>query len=149
LEHPSPSSFFSHNLKLQIATRFENYVFQLLKKEFRDCAIIEKARLESGVIPDFVVECDKKLIVIDAKAKERLTKADIDQMIGYLQELDGDSAIIYVASFTEVSQSVEDYATLNVVDIEYTEWIFSSSSFLTMTVWAQSLVIFTDKLLTN
>jgi len=120
------SSFFIHKLKFEFATLFENYVFQLLKKKFSNCAIIEQARLESGLIPDFVVECDQKLIVVDAKAKDRLTKADIDQMIGYLQELDGDSALIYVADFTEVTESIEDYATLNVVDIEYTKWSGSS-----------------------
>ena len=43
-------------------------------------------------------------------------------MIGYLQEIDGDSAIIYVADFTEMTRSIEDYATLNAVDIEYTKW---------------------------
>lgn len=121
-----PSSFFIHKLKFEFAALFENYVFQLLKKKFSNCAIIEQARLESGLIPDFVVECDQKLIVVDAKAKDHLTKADIDQMIGYLQELDGDSAFIYVADFTEVTESIEDYATLNVVDIEYTKWSGSS-----------------------
>jgi len=116
------SSFFIHKLKFEFATIFENYVFQLLKKEFGNCTIIKQARLQSGLIPDFVVECDQKLIVADAKAKERLTRADIDQMIEYLQELDGDSAIIYVADFTEVTESVEDYATVNAIDIEYTDW---------------------------
>ena len=122
-----PSSFFIHKLKFEFAALFENYVFQLLKKEFGDCAIIKQARLQSGLIPDFVVECDQKLIVVDAKAKERLKKVDIDQMIRYLQELDADSGIMYVADFTEVPESIEDFATLNVVDIEYTKW--SGSSF--------------------
>jgi len=120
------SPFFIHKQRFQIATNFENYVFQLLKKQFGDCAIIKHARLESGLIPDFVVECDRKLIVVDAKAKERLTKSDIDQMIGYLQELDADSALIYVADFTELAESVEDYASLNAVDIEHIEWNGSS-----------------------
>ena len=117
-----PSSFFIHKLKFEFAALFENYVFKLLKKEFSNCAIIEQARLESGLIPDFVVECDRKLIVVDAKAKECLKKSDIDQVIRYLQELDGDSAIIYVADYTEVPYSIEDYATVNAVDIEYTDW---------------------------
>ena len=120
-------SFFLPKLNLKTATRFENYVFQLLKKEFRNCAIIEQARLESGLIPDFVVECDRKLIVVDAKAKEFLKKSDIDQVIRYIQELDGDSAIIYVADFTEVPDSIEDYAALNAVDIEHTNWRLSSN----------------------
>jgi len=120
-------TFFLPKLNLKTATRFENYVFQLLKKEFSNCAIIEQARLESGLIPDFVVECDRKLIVVDAKAKECLKKSDIDQVIGYLQELDGDSAIIYVADYTEVPDSIEDYVALNAVDIKYTDWRLSSS----------------------
>ena len=122
-----PSSFFLSKLNLKIANKFENYVFQLLKKEFSNCAIIEQARLESGLIPDFVVECDRKLIVVEAKAKEYLKKSDIDQVIGYIQELDGDSAIIYVADFTEVPESIENYGALNAVDIEYTDWRLSSS----------------------
>ena len=120
-------SFFLSKLNLKAATRFENYVFQLLKKEFGNCAIIKQARLESGLIPDFVVECDRKLIVVDAKAKEFLKKSDVDQVIGYLQELDGDSAMIYVTDFTEVSASIDDYAAQNAVDIEYTNWRLSSS----------------------
>ena len=120
-------SFFLTKLNLKSATRFENYVFQLLKKKFSNCAIIKQARLESGLIPDFVVECDRKLIVIDAKAKEHLKKSDIDQVIGYIQELDGDSAIIYVTDFTEVLESIDDYAALNAVDIEYTNWRLSSN----------------------
>jgi len=122
-----PSSFFLSKLNLKIANKFENYVFQLLKKEFSNCAIIEQTRLESGIIPDFVVECDRKLIVVEAKSKECLQKSDIDQVIGYLQELDGDSALIYVADFTEVPESIENYGALNAVDIEYTDWRLSSS----------------------
>ena len=121
------SSFFIHKLKFEFAALFENYVFQLLKKKFSNCAIIKQARLESGLIPDFVVECDRKLIVVEAKAKEYLKKSDIDQVIGYIQELDGDSAIIYVADFTEVPESIESYGALNAVDIEYTDWRLSSS----------------------
>lgn len=119
-------SFFLSKLNLKAAIRFENYVFQLLKKEFGNCAIIKQARLESGLIPDFVVECDRKLIVVDAKAKEFLKKSDVDQVIGYLQELDGDSAMIYVTDFTEVSASIDDYAAQNAVDIEHTNWRLSS-----------------------
>jgi len=122
-----PSSFFLHKLNLKAASRFENYVSQLLKKQFSNCAIIEQARLESGLIPDFVVECDRKLIVVDAKAKEYLKKSDIDQVVGYLQELDGDSGLVYVADFTIVPESVEDYGALNAIDIEYTDWRLSSS----------------------
>jgi len=122
-----PSSFFLSKLNLKTGTRFENYVFQIIKKKFSSCAIIKQARLESGLIPDFVVECDRKLIIVDAKAKEHLKKSDIDQVIEYIQELDGDSAIIYVADFTEVPNSIEDYAALNAVDIEYTDWRLSSN----------------------
>ncbi len=118
---------FLSKLNLKAATRFENYVFQIIKKKFSSCAIIKQARLESGRIPDFVVECDRKLTVVDAKAKEFLKKSDVDQVIGYLQELDGDSAMIYVTDFTEVPDSIEDYAALNAVDIEYTDWRLSSN----------------------
>ena len=120
-------SFFLSKMNLKGATRFENYVFQLLKKEFSNCSIIKQAKLESGLIPDFVVECDRKLIVVEAKAKEFLKKSDIDQVVGYLQELDGDSAVIYVTDFTEVPDSIEDYAALNAVDIEHTNWRLSFS----------------------
>ena len=120
-------TFFLPKLNLKTASRFENYVFQLLKKKFSSCAIIKQARLESGLVPDFVVECDRKLIVVEAKSKEFLQKSDIDQVIGYIQELDGDSALIYVADFTEVPDSIYDYAALNAVDIEHTNWRLSSN----------------------
>jgi len=120
-------SFFLSKLNLKAASRFENYVFELLKKKFCNCAIIKQARLDSGRIPDFVVECDRTLTVVDAKAKEFLKKSDVDQVIGYLQELDGDSAMIYVTDFTEVSASIDDYAAQNAVDIEYTNWRLSTS----------------------
>ena len=116
------SPFFQSRLTLQIANRFENYVFELLKKEYGGCAITRQFRLDSGLIPDFVIECDRKLIVADAKSKEILTKKDIEQVIEYMIELDADSAFIYVRDFTEVSDLVENYAVLNAIDIIHVDW---------------------------
>jgi len=109
-------------LKLKIAKRFENNVFDLLKKKFEGAAISEQFHLGSGTIPDFVIENDRKVIVVDAKAKEVLSKGDIDQLIDYMVELDADAAFIYVAGFTVVPEAVEDYAILNGIEIEYTDW---------------------------
>lgn len=114
----SPS--FSNRLKLQIANRFENYVSKLLKNKYENCAIYEQYKLTSGLIPDFVVECDEKLVVVDAKAKEILTRKDVGQVIEYMVELDADSAAIYVEDYTLVPESVEEYAVINGIDIEYT-----------------------------
>jgi len=116
------SSTIFFRVKLKIAKRFETHVFKLLKKEFEGAAITAQFELDSGVIPDFVVESDTKVTVVDAKAKAILTKGDIQQMINYMIELDADSAFIYVAGFTEVPETVEDYAILNGIDIEYTDW---------------------------
>ncbi len=114
--------FFSSRLKLQIANRFENYVQELLKKEFSGCTIITQYRLDSGRIPDFLVECDRDLIVVDAKSKEILSKKDVEQIIDYMLELDADRAKIYVRSFTIVPECVDDYAVLNGVEIDYADW---------------------------
>ena len=101
---------------------FESHVFQLLQKQYSDCGIVVQLRLDSGLIPDFVLECDSKLVVVDAKARERITKKDVDQVADYLNEVDADYGIIFVADYTEVPESVEDYAILNAIEIEYTEW---------------------------
>ena len=116
------SSLIFSRLKLKIAKRFENHVFELLKKDFESAAISEQFHLDNGKIPDFVIENDRKLIVVDAKAKEVLSKGDIAQLIDYIVELDADEAFIYVAGFTEVSESVEDYAILNGIEIVFTNW---------------------------
>ena len=113
---------FLSQLYFKIGSRFENYVYELLRKEFGDYTIHVQARLDSGIIPDFVLEGERDLIVVDAKAKEFLQKSDIDQVIGYIQELDGDSAKIYVDNFTEIPDSIGDYAARNAIDIEYTDW---------------------------
>ena len=113
---------FLSKLYFRIGSRFENYVYELLRKEFSDYTIHVQARLDSGIIPDFVLEGEQDLIVVDAKAKEFLQKSDIDQVLDYIQELDGDSAKIYIANFTEVADSIGDYAARNAIDIEYTDW---------------------------
>ncbi len=100
---------------------FESYVFQHIKREF-GCSIITQLRLDSGLRPDFVLECEQGLLVVDAKAKEKLTKADIEQVASYVHELGANYGIIFVADFTEVPESVEEFAILNAVEIEYTDW---------------------------
>ncbi len=109
-------------MKITSGVAFEEYVFGLLQKQYSDCGIIVQLRLDSGLRPDFVLECDSKLVVVDAKAKERIEKRDVDQVAGYLTELDADFGIIFVADYTQVPESVEDYAILNAIEIEYTDW---------------------------
>lgn len=113
------SSLFS---KLVLGSNFEFHVFNLIKKDFPECRIVIQRRLNSGLRPDFIIECEQKLIVIDAKAKEKLGRNDIDQVSGYIQETSADFGIIYVADFTEVSESIEQYAAYNAIEIMYTEW---------------------------
>ena len=101
---------------------FENYVFQLLKKEYGYCSIVEQVRLESGSVPVFVIVCGRIVVATDAKAKELLKKSGIGQVIECLLELDGDSTTLYVAEFTEITYTIRDYASLNAVNIEYADW---------------------------
>jgi len=115
-------SIFLSQLYVRIGNRFENYVYELLRKKFSGYTIHVQHKLDSGLIPDFVLEGERDVIVVDAKAKEFLKKSDIDQVINYIQELDGDSGKIYVTNFTEISDLVEDYAARNAIDIEYTDW---------------------------
>jgi len=105
-----------------LGQNFELHVFGLLKRQYPDGGIVMQLRLDSGLRPDFVMEYGHKLVVIDAKAKEHLLKSDIDQVADYISELDADYGIIFVADYTEVSESVEDYAILNAIEIEYTDW---------------------------
>jgi len=105
-----------------LSQAFESYVFQLLQKQYSDCGVIVQLSLDSGLRPDFIMECENKLVIVDAKAKERLTKGDIVQVVGYINELDADYGIIFVTGYTEVPESVEDFATVNAIDIEYTDW---------------------------
>ena len=101
---------------------FEDFVAKLLKERFPDYILLIQHRLESGLRPDFVLECDEKIIVVDAKERQFLTKADVEQICDYIEELDADYGIIYVADFTEISELVEDHAIINAVEIEYTNW---------------------------
>ena len=101
---------------------FEDFVALLLKKRFPDYALLIQHRLDSGLRPDFVLECDEKIIVADAKERQVLTKASIEQICDYIDELNADYGIIFVADFTEISEVVEDYAIINAVEIEYTNW---------------------------
>ena len=115
------SSLFS-KIDRKLCLDFENYVFDLLKKQYANCGVIVQLRLDSGLRPDFIMECENKLVIVDAKAKELLTKGDINPVAGYIKELDADYGIIFVTDYTEVSESVEDFATVNAIDIEYTDW---------------------------
>ena len=105
-----------------LGKNFESHVYDVLKKQFSNYSIVLQLRLDSGIRPDFVMENDDKLAVVDAKGKERLTKPDVDQVIEYITELDADFGIIFVADFTEVPESIEEYAILNAIEIEYTDW---------------------------
>jgi len=109
-----------------ISQVFESYVFQLLQKQYSDCGVIVQLRLDSGLRPDFIIECKNKLVIVDAKAKERLTKSDIEQVSDYINELYADSGIIFVTYNTDVPNSVENLATLNGIEIEYTNWRLGS-----------------------
>ena len=101
---------------------FEDFVAILLKKRFPNYILLIQHRLDSGLRPDFVLECDEKIIVADAKERQVLTKANIEQICDYIDELNADCGIIFVADFTEISELVEDYAIINAVEIEYTGW---------------------------
>tara|TARA_B100000953_G_C17937074_1_gene395741 strand:+ start:523 stop:921 length:399 start_codon:yes stop_codon:yes gene_type:complete len=108
--------------KMTSGKDFEDFVALLLKKRFPDYALLIQHRLDSGLRPDFVLECDEKIIVADAKERQVLTKASIEQICDYIDELNADYGIIFVADFTEISEVVEDYAIINAVEIEYTNW---------------------------
>lgn len=108
---------------------FEDFVALLLKKRFPDYALLIQHRLDSGLRPDFVLEYDEKIIVADAKERQVLTKDSIEQICDYIDELNADYGIIFVADFTEISELVEDYAIINAVEIEYTNWKKSELNF--------------------
>ena len=101
---------------------FEDFVAKLLKERFPDYVLLIQHRLDSGLRPDFVLEYDEKIVVADAKERQFLTKTDVEQICDYIDELDADYGIIYVADFTKISELVEDYAMINAVEIEYTNW---------------------------
>ncbi len=103
---------------------FEEYVFEQLENKYPDCRIIPQLRLGSGLRPDFVLECDSKQIVVDAKARLKIEKRDIMQMVDYLLELDADFGIIFVPDYTEVSEAIETFAAEYAIEIEYTDWKF-------------------------
>ena len=48
---------FLQELSLKAALSFENYFFLSLKKEYEERSVVEQVRLESGLIPDFVIVC--------------------------------------------------------------------------------------------
>lgn len=101
---------------------FESYVFELLKKKFSESKILVQLRLDSGLRPDFVIECDSELVVIDAKAREKIEKRDVEQVTNYINEIDADYGIIFVADHTHISEPIENFAISNAIEIEYTDW---------------------------
>ena len=101
---------------------FEDYVAVLLKERFSDYSLFIQHKLDSGLIPDFVLEYDEKKIVVDAKDKQCLTKSDVNQICEYMEEIDAEYGILYVAESTKVSETVEDFAIINAVEVEYTNW---------------------------
>jgi len=116
----SPILFSNHEQYLW--TAFESYVYELLQKQFSECKISVQPNLSSGLKPDFVLECDSKVVVVDAKAKERISKRDIIQIVDYVYEIDADYGILFVVDYTEVSESIENFAVANAIEIEYTDW---------------------------
>ena len=115
-----PILFSNHEQYLWNA--FESHVYELLQKKFSECKISVQPNLSSGLRPDFVLECDSKIVVVDAKAKERISKRDIIQIVDYVYEIDADYGIIFVVDYTEVSESIENFAVANAIEIEYTDW---------------------------
>ena len=101
---------------------FEHYVYKKLENIFDNAEIIIQQPLASGKIPDFIIKKEQKIFVIDAKAKQKIGRRDIDQIVSYIKELDADFGKIFVADFTEIPLSVENYASLNAIEIEYTNW---------------------------
>lgn len=118
------SSLFSNNPN-KLGVNFEAYVFGLLKEKYPNCSVLSQVRLDSGLRPDFILQCDDEVIIAEAKAKERIGKEDVDQVTGYINELDADYGIIFVTDYTEVPESVEDYATINATEIRHTNWRYS------------------------
>ncbi len=101
---------------------FEAYVFELLKKQYSNYRILLQLRLDSGLRPDFVLEHDSKIIVVDAKARTIIEKRNVDQISDYITELDADFGLIFVADYSDVSESIENYAILKGIEIQYTDW---------------------------
>ena len=106
----------------KLGVNFEAYVFELLKEKYPNCGVLCQVRLDSGLKPDFILQCENEVIIAEAKAKERIGKEDVDQVTGYINELDADYGIIFVTDYTEVPESVEDYAIVNATEIVYTNW---------------------------
>ena len=113
------SSLFSNNPD-KLGVNFEAYVFGLLKEKYPNCGVFSQVRLDSGLRLDFILHCDNEVII--AEAKERISKEDVDQVTGYINELDAGFGIIFVTDYTEVPESVEDYATINATEIRHTDW---------------------------
>ena len=61
-------------------------------------------------------------LVIEAKDKENLMPADIDQVLHYSKICGTNNGITYVANDTDVSPSVQDYADEIGVQIIRTRW---------------------------
>lgn len=101
---------------------FENYVLELLKKEFSDFAIVEQYILTSGRKPDFILDSGDTIGIADAKEKRRISISDIEQMRNYDYELEPNFKKIYVSSYSKISKKVAKLASENDIEIIKTKW---------------------------
>lgn len=69
------SSLFSNNLG-KLGVNFEACVFGLLKTKYPDCDELSQVRLDSGLRPDFILQCDDEVIITEAKVKGNISKED-------------------------------------------------------------------------
>jgi len=101
---------------------FENYVLELLKKEFYDFAIVEQNTLTSGMKPDFILTSSDTIGIVDAKEKRRISVSDVNQMSNYGFELEPNFKKIYVSSYAKISEKILKLASKNSIEIIHTKW---------------------------
>ena len=51
-----------------------------------------------------------------------LSIIEFNLSLDYVYEIDADYGIIFVVDYTEVSESIENFAVANAIEIEYTDW---------------------------
>lgn len=72
------------------------------------------------IIPDFYLIKGRGIRVADCKYRQRLSNADVEQLIRYMIEVGANGGVIYIASDTAVSEDVENYAKENNIEIRRT-----------------------------
>lgn len=106
-------------------TEFEDYVYDIISKNFparEGWGIEPQKELRVGMRVDYVVFRGSERAVIEAKDVQVLAPDHIDQVLDYRSEYKAQLAIIYIATDTEVSESVREYADLQDVRIIRTSW---------------------------